>query len=331
MTAISDSRVLVTGAAGFVGSHLTQALVERGHHVRALVHYDSRPGLGNLDLLPRALLSEIEVVHGDINDLTFVSRSVAGCDTVFHLAALISVAHSFTQPQAYLQTNAIGTLNIAQSCLDRGVRRLIHTSTSECYGTALTVPMTEAHPLQALSPYAASKIAADKVIESFCTSFGLPAVTVRPFNTYGPRQSARAAIPAILAQLMNGCAELRLGNTSATRDFLYVDDSVQGYLRAASAEETLVQGKVIQLCTGEERSIHSVAEIAMEKIGRKVPIITDTVRLRPSEVDRLCGDPAVAKSLLGWHAAHSLSDGLKATAEFMLVHKDQYSSREYRV
>jgi len=326
---LDGRRVLVTGAGGFIGSHLTEALVARGCRVRAMVHYSSRPDRGNLEHLERHVLEALEVVRGDVTDPHYMHSAVEGCEVVFHLAALIAIPHSYASPATYLSTNAMGTLNTMQACLRHGVERVVHTSTSECYGTARYTPIDEAHPLQGQSPYSATKIAADKLVESFQLSFGLPAVTVRPFNTFGPRQSARAIIPTILAQLLSGVDRLRLGSLDPVRDFNYVSNTVDGFLGAAEAEGAV--GELLNIGSGAKVSIGELASLSMEVVGRSVPIEVDERRLRPerSEVALLLCDYSRAGRLLGWSPRVDLREGLRRTAAFIRSNLTSYRPEEY--
>lgn len=327
MTA-SSQRCLVTGAGGFIGSHLVERLVREGARVRALVHYSSRPGFGNLDLLPPEIRASIEIVAGDVTDPTSIDAAVAGCEWVFHLAALISIPHSFRAPQRCLAVNAEGTLRVVEACRRHGVARMVHTSTSEVYGSAQAVPMNESHPLRAQSPYAATKIAADAMVESMHRSFGIPAVTVRPFNTYGPRQSTRAVIPSIVSQLVLGSDSLELGDLRPTRDFVHVEDTVAGFMAAAKAEGAV--GGVFNLATGQDVSIGDLAKAAMRAVGREVPIVHANARARPrdSEVTRLCGDATAASRTLGWSPRVPLEDGLRSVVEFVRAHPDRFRPKE---
>src|SRR6059058_1121530 len=252
---LRGKKVLVTGAGGFIGSHLVDALVRHGCRVRAMLHYDARAHRGNLEFLDPAILKEIETVSGDVVDPFFVAHAVHGCEAVFHLAALIAIPHSYIAPASYVQTNVVGTLNILEACRAHGVERLVHTSTSECYGTARYTPIDEEHPLQGQSPYSASKIGADKVVESYHLSFGLPVATLRPFNTFGPRQSARAVIPTIISQIAAGAAEVRLGALDPTRDFMFVTDTAAAFLAVGTAPPERVVGQVLNAGTGREISI----------------------------------------------------------------------------
>lgn len=328
---IHDRRVLVTGAGGFIGSHLTERLVRDGARVRAMVHYDSRPDRSNLEFLPPAVLESLEIVAGDVADPHFMLDAVKDCDVVFHLAALIAIPYSYLAPAAYVQTNVMGTLNVAQACLAHGVARLLHTSTSECYGTARYAPIDEQHPLQGQSPYSASKIGADKIVESYHLSFGLPAVTIRPFNTFGPRQSARAVIPTIVSQLVHGATELHLGSLEPLRDFNFVTNTVDGFVAAATADSDACVGEVINLGSGEEVSIGETARLAMEVVGREVPIRTDDARVRPerSEVGRLLCNWQKANDRLGWSPRVGLREGLGEVVAFVERHPERFRPREY--
>ncbi len=303
--------MLVTGADGFIGSHLTEALVRAGHDVRAFVLYNSLGSWGWLDRCAPDVAGRFEVVAGDIRSAEDVRRAVKGVDSVLHLAALIAIPYSYSAPDAYVDTNVTGTLNVLLACRDAGVTRIVHTSTSEVYGTAQFVPITEAHPLNAQSPYAATKIGADQLALSFATSFGLPVTVIRPFNTFGPRQSARAVIPALIGQLVAGATELRIGSTHPTRDFTFVDDTVSGFI--AAMQSTAGVGGVANLGTGYEVTIGDTAELLMELTGRTVPIITSAERLRPdkSEVERLCADNSLAAEWWGWRPQYAGADGLR--------------------
>jgi NAD dependent epimerase/dehydratase len=326
---IEGRRVLVTGAGGFIGSHLAEALVLQGCSVRAMIHYNSRGDRGNLDFLPRQVLAEIEVVSGDVADLSFMRKAADKCETVFHLAALIAIPYSYISPASYVSTNVMGTLNTLQACLDRGVERLVHTSTSECYGTARYEPIDEAHPVQGQSPYSASKISADKFAEAFHLSFGLPVAIVRPFNTYGPRQSARAVIPTIFSQLLAGCERVRLGALSPERDFNFVTDTVSGFILASEVDAAV--GEVINIGSGKKISIGGLAEIAMQITGKEVPIVAEDERVRPenSEVGVLRCDPGKAERILAWKPAVGLVEGLSRVSDFITEHPELYRPEEY--
>ena len=324
----SNKNVLVTGGGGFIGSHLVEQLVSKGAKVRAFVRYNSRADIGLLRMLPKDILAKIEIIAGDLRDTQAIRQVVEGCHVVFHLGALISIPYSYVHPAEVAEVNFVGTLNVLMACRDSKVERLVHTSTSEVYGTARHVPIDESHPLQGQSPYSASKIGADKLTESFYCAYGLPVVTVRPFNTYGPRQSARAVIPAVITQALTQ-STIHLGNLETSRDFTYVDDTVAGFLRAAEAEE--VEGRIINLGTGREIQIGELAQKIIGVIGRKVEIVTDSKRLRPerSEVNRLLSDNSEAKKSLGWEPRISMEDGLERTIVWIRDHIDLYRVGQY--
>lgn len=320
--------VLVTGAGGFIGSHLTEALVELGADVRAFVHYDALGARGWLDRSPAA--DRIRVIAGDVCDRDSVSAAMRGADTVFHLAALIAIPYSYHAPASYVRTNVEGTLNVMQAAREHGVRRVVHTSTSETYGTAVYVPIDENHPLAAQSPYAATKIGADKIAESFASSFALPVVTVRPFNTFGPRQSARAVIPAIITQTLAG-ETVRLGNLTPTRDLNYVADVVDGFIAAAAAPSAV--GETINLGSGREISVGDLAELIARIADRAVRVECEDERVRPpsSEVQRLVADNAKARRLLRWEPRVSLEDGLARTIAWFGPRMERYRPGVYAV
>ena len=321
-------RVLVTGAGGFIGSHLTERLVRAGANVRAFVHYNALGSWGWLD--QSSLRDEIQVSAGDVCDRESLREAANGVAVIFHLAALIGIPYSYHAPGSYLRTNAEGTLNVLQTAREFGVERVVHTSTSEVYGTARYVPIDEAHPLQGQSPYSATKIAADKLSEAFHRSFHLPVVTVRLFNTFGPRQSARAVIPTIITQILTG-ATVRLGNTTPTRDLNYVDNMVDGFLLAAVAPEAI--GRTINLGSGSEISIGALAELIARIARKPVEIERDEQRLRPddSEVDRLLADNSLAKSLLGWEPQVGLEEGLERTFDWVQQHQERYRAGVYAI
>ncbi|MGD9057369.1 MAG: GDP-mannose 4,6-dehydratase [Desulfobacterales bacterium] len=321
-------KVLITGAGGFIGSHLTERLIELGADVRALVHYNALGTWGWLD--QSEYRDDIEVVAGDIRDRDSVSKAAEGMEFIFHLAALIAIPYSYHAPLSYVRTNIEGTLNVLQAARQLNVKRIIHTSTSEVYGTARYVPIDENHPLQGQSPYAASKIGADKLAEAFHLSFQLPVVTVRPFNTFGPRQSARAVIPTIITQCLEG-KSVNLGNLHPTRDLNYVSDTVEGFLKAASVGDAV--GKTINLGSGQETRIKDLAEFIAGRLGRSMNIQSDKQRVRPpnSEVDRLLADNRLAQELLRWKPATSLEDGLKQTIEWVKAHLGRYRAGVYTV
>ena len=322
----SEKKVLVTGAGGFIGSHLTERLVELGATTRAFVRYSSTGSWGWLDQSP--LKNDVEIVLGDIRDQDTVTHALAGVDIVFHLAALIAIPYSYQAPLSYVRTNIEGTLNVLQAAQRTEAEIVVHTSTSEVYGTARTVPIDENHPLQGQSPYSASKIGADKIAESFHLSFGLPVVTVRPFNTFGPRQSARAVIPTIITQALNG-SEIRLGNLEPTRDLNFVADTVEGFIKAAETPKAI--GETINLGTGREISIGDLAALILKLMNRDMPIALEGARVRPenSEVDRLCADSRKGQSILGWTPKYSLEDGLTATIEWIRENSERYRTGIY--
>lgn len=322
---LSGKNVLVTGAGGFIGSHLVEKLVEAGAKVRAMVHYNAI-GRSWLDDSPHR--GDFEVVAGDVTDRDSVMAAVRGREVVFHLAALIAIPYSYQAPASYVRTNIEGTLNVLSAARDLGVKRLVHTSTSETYGTARTTPIGEDHPLQGQSPYAATKIGADKLVESFHLSFGVPVVTVRPFNTYGPRQSARAVIPTIITQALAG-GTVKLGNLRPTRDLNYVDNTVAGFLAAATAQAAV--GRVVNLGSGQEISIGDLAKKIIALCGSKSKIVSDEDRVRPegSEVQRLLADISLAKELLGWTPRVSLEEGLERTVAWFRDHQYRYQPGVY--
>jgi NAD dependent epimerase/dehydratase len=306
-----DKRVLVTGADGFIGSHLVEALLKKGCSVRAFVYYNSFNSWGWLDSLLPEQLQKIDVFAGDIRDPHGVRTAMKGCDAVLHLAALIAIPYSYHSPDTYVDTNVKGTLNVLQAAREIGVRRIIHTSTSEVYGTARFVPITEEHPLQGQSPYSATKIAADQLAYSFHASFGLPVVIARPFNTYGPRQSARAVIPTVITQIAGGRRQIKLGAVSPTRDFNYVQDTVAGFIAALNSDKG--QGEVVNFGSNFEISVGDTARLIAEAMNTEVEIVTDEARLRPenSEVERLWADNTKAKQLFGWQPAYGGREGFK--------------------
>jgi NAD dependent epimerase/dehydratase len=321
-------RALVTGAGGFIGSHLCERLVELGAEVRALVEYNSLGSWGWLDESP--VRGELGVVLGDVRDRDSTNAAAAGRDVIFHLAALIAIPWSYEAPAAYVETNVVGTLNVLRAAQEAGAGLIVHTSTSEVYGTARYAPIDEAHPLQGQSPYAASKIGADKLAEAFHLSFGLPVVTLRPFNTYGPRQSARAVIPTIITQLLGG-ESVALGNLTPTRDFTYVTDTVEAFVQAVDAEEAL--GRVLNVGSGREISIGDLAERIEATIDKRAPIDLDPARVRPSgsEVERLCANADEARRVLGWEPKVTLDEGLAATADWIGRNLERYRVGAYTV
>ncbi len=313
-------RILVTGADGFIGSHLTEGLVRKGTSVRAFVCYNSFNSWGWLDQSPAEIKSSLEVLEGDIRDPYRVKKAMEGCDVVFHLAALVAIPYSYYSPGAYIDTNMKGTFHVLQAARELGTEKIIHTSTSEVYGTARAVPIPETHPLHAQSPYAASKTGADQLALSFYDSFHTPVAVVRPFNTYGPRQSARAVIPTVITQIAAGKRKIRLGSLTPTRDFNYVRDTVRGLIEAAECDATV--GEVVNIGSNYEVSIGETAQLIAEVMGAKIEIETDPERVRPpkSEVERLCADTAKAAGLFGWKPEYAgregLKRGLKETAEW---------------
>jgi NAD dependent epimerase/dehydratase len=309
-------KILVTGADGFIGSHLVEKLIDDGHKVKAFVYYNSFNSWGWLDTFPKEKLNQIEIFAGDIRDPNGVRTAVKGIDTIFHLAALIAIPYSYHSPDSYVDTNVKGTLNILQAARDHNVERVLVTSTSEVYGTAMYVPIDEKHPKQGQSPYSASKIGADAMAESFYRSFNLPVTIVRPFNTFGPRQSARAVIPTIITQLLSGKTEIKLGSLNPTRDLLYVKDTVNGFMEIVKSNKTI--GQEINIATQQEISIRDLAQTIINTINPKAKIISDDIRLRPenSEVERLLGSAEKIKSLTNWQPKYNLTDGLKQTIEW---------------
>ena len=322
-------KVLVTGAGGFIGSHLVAHLISLGHSVRAFVRYNSSSSCGWLDSSPHA--EDIEIIRGDIRDFDSVKGAVSGVDAVFHLAALIGIPYSYVSPLAYIRTNMEGSYNILQAARECGVQRVVHTSTSEIYGTAQVVPIDEAHPVNPQSPYAASKSAADQLALSYYRSFALPVTVVRPFNTYGPRQSARAIIPTIASQLVSGQRVLRLGNLTPTRDLNFVEDTVRGFVQVGLCDAAV--GQVCNLANGREISIGDLVVAIAARVGVTPTIEQENQRLRPekSEVERLCGDASKAKRFCGWEPQVSLSEGLDRTIQWVREHKDYFKTDAYRV
>lgn len=325
---LHGKHILVTGAAGFIGSHLVEQLVAQGAKVRAFVRYNSRGDTGLLKQLPAEILKEVELIAGDLRDEDAIRKAVQGSQVVFHLGALISIPYSYRHPVEVAATNIMGTLNVLLACRDFGVERMVHTSTSEVYGTARQVPIDESHALQGQSPYSASKIGADKMAESFFCAYGLPVITVRPFNTFGPRQSARAVIPTIITQALK-CDQIRLGNVEATRDFTFVSDTVAGFIKAAEAEQGL--GQAFNLGTGAEISIGDLAKLILKKVDRPVKFDVDSQRLRPqqSEVFRLLSNNALARETLGWQPQVSFDQGLDLTIAWIKQHLDLYHVGKY--
>lgn len=316
--------VLVTGAGGFIGSHLVETLVGLGAQVRAFVRYNSRNDPGLLKMLPADVLANVEIIPGDLRDLTALKTAMRATSHVFHLGALIAIPYSYVHPAEVVEANIIGAMNMLLAAREQGVERLVHTSTSEVYGTALRVPIDETHPLQGQSPYSASKIGADKLAESFYLSYGLPVVTLRPFNTFGPRQSARAVIPALITQAISQTT-IQLGNLDARRDFTYVSDTVNGFLKIAQTPG--VEGQTINLGTGQEIRIGDLVKLVLALVDHPVEIVIDPARLRPekSEVQRLISDNRLALQKLGWSPQVSFEDGLQKTFEWIKAHLSLYS------
>jgi len=319
-------KVLVTGAGGFIGSHLVERLVDLGANVRGFVHYNSLGRWGWLD--DSSKKDHVEVIVGDIIDHDSVRNAVKGVEVVFHLAALIGIPYSYQAPSSYVQTNVVGTLNVLQASLATKVEKVVHTSTSEAYGSAQYVPIDENHPLQGQSPYSATKIGADKLAESFFRSFELPVATIRPFNTYGPRQSARAIIPTVISQALTQ-SKLRLGNLTPTRDLNFVSDTVEGFLHVAS--EAKAVGEVINIGNGKEISIGDLAQKIIKLMGKNVSIVSESQRERPeaSEVDRLCANISKARMLLDWEPKYSLDDGLSKTIAWVESNIDSFRPNTY--
>jgi NAD dependent epimerase/dehydratase len=325
---LRDRPVLVTGAGGFIGSHLVERLLAENARVRAFVRYNSRGDPGFLRMLSDEDRARVEMIAGNLEDEDAVRKAADGVDVVFHLGALISIPYSYRHPLEVAKTNLLGTMNVLLACRDLRVKRMVHISSSEVYGTAIHVPISESHPLQGQSPYSASKIGADKLAESFYCAFSLPVVTVRPFNTYGPRQSTRAVIPVIITQALTQ-DKIHLGNLNTIRDFTFVLDTVSGMIKAAQVEG--VEGQVMNLGTGQEIRIGELAEKIIQKTGREVEIVVDSDRLRPqaSEVMRLISDNSLARKSLGWEPQISLDDGLDRTIEWMKTHLDLYRIGKY--
>lgn len=324
-------KVLVTGADGFIGSHLTETLVERGYDVRAFTFYNSFNTWGWLDFLPDEIKKEIEILPGDIRDPNGVRNAMAGIESVFHLAALIAIPFSYHSPDSYVDTNIKGTLNVLQAARGLGTDKVLITSTSEVYGSAKYVPIDESHPYQGQSPYSATKIGADRLAESFYRSFSLPVSIVRPFNTYGPRQSARAVIPSIISQLLTGTKELRLGSLTPTRDFNYVKDTVNGFIEIEKSGKTI--GEEINIASQTEISIGELAAELIRQINPQASIICEQERMRPqkSEVNRLLGSNIKLKELTDWNQEYSLSFGLKKTIDWMEKNQDKYKTGIYNL
>lgn len=330
MTTGKDTTVLVTGAGGFIGSHLVEWLVRAEACVTAFVHYNSRGDRGALEQIPQEVLGKVRVVQGDIRDASTVDRAIRGHEVVLHLAALIGIPYSYVAPDAYVATNVQGTLNVLEASRRAGVRRLIHTSTSEVYGTAKYLPIDEDHPLQGQSPYSATKVAADKLVESYVCSFDFPAVTLRPFNTFGPRQSARAVIPTIISQAL-ARDRVEVGALQPIRDFTFIADTVEAFARMVEAQ--LSPAQVVNAGSGMGISVGELAQRIISIVGRDVPIVQDAVRVRPasSEVGTLIADGTRAKRLLGWEPKISLDEGLARTVDFIRANPGMYKVDRYAV
>lgn len=318
----SKKKVLVTGAGGFIGSHLIERLIDLGADVTGFVRYNSRNDWGLLEIIPKHMLDSLEVISGDLMDFDAVSSAAREADIIFHLGSLISIPYSYDRPRDTIENNILSTLNVLTAARDRGVEKMVHTSSSEVYGTALYVPIDEKHPLQGQSPYSASKIGADKIAESFYCAFDLPVATIRPFNTYGPRQSARAIIPTIITQAIEQ-ETIRLGSLFPTRDYTYVQDTVNGFIKVAQSDNSV--GEVINIGSNFEVSMGDLAEKISNLLNKKISIVQDPSRVRPqkSEVQRLWCDNAKAKRLLDWEPQVSLEEGLQETIEWMKKNKNR--------
>lgn len=326
-----EQKILVTGADGFIGSHLTEALVKQGYKVKAFVYYNSFNTWGWLDTLPKDVMKNIEVFTGDIRDPNGVREAMKGCNAVFHLAALIAIPFSYHSPDAYVDTNIKGTLNVLQAARQLETERVLVTSTSEVYGTAKYVPIDENHPYQGQSPYSATKIGADRLAESFYRSFNLPVTIVRPFNTYGPRQSARAVIPTIITQLLAGKTEIKLGSLTPTRDFNFVKDTANGFIEIYKSNKTI--GQEINIATQKEISIGDLAKELIRQINPQAKIVCDEIRLRPekSEVNRLLGSNKKIRELTNWSPKYTFEQGLAETIEFFKTNIDKYKIDIYNI
>ncbi len=324
-------KVLITGAEGFIGSHLTERLVELGADVTALAQYNSFNNWGWIDTFDKKVKDSIKVVTGDIREYDGMKRIIKGQEVVFHLAALIAIPYSYLSPMAYVRTNVEGTTNVLEACREYGVEKIVHTSTSETYGTALYVPIDEKHPMQGQSPYSASKIGADKMAESYYKSFNMPIATIRPFNTYGPRQSARAVIPTIISQILAGKTEIKLGSLTPTRDFNFVKDTAEAFIKIAESEKTI--GEVINAGSNYEITIGETVKKIISIIGKDVKILCDDERLRPknSEVNRLWADNTKIKELTGWKPNYTIDDGLEATVKWIRNNMQYFKTDIYNV
>ncbi len=324
-------KVLVTGAEGFIGSHLTERLVELGADVTAMAQYNSFNNWGWIDTFDKSVKESIKVVTGDIREYDGMKRIIKGQEVVFHLAALIAIPYSYLSPMAYVRTNVEGTTNVLEACREYGVEKIVHTSTSETYGTALYVPIDEKHPMQGQSPYSASKIGADKMAESYYKSFNMPIATIRPFNTYGPRQSARAVIPTIISQILAGKTEIKLGSLTPTRDFNFVLDTAEAFIKIAESEKTI--GEVINVGSNHEITIGETVKKIISIIGKDVKIICDDERLRPenSEVNRLWADNTKIKELTLWKPNYTIDRGLEVTVDWIKDNMQYFKTDIYNV
>ena len=325
---LSGSPVLVTGGGGFIGGHLVERLVREGAKVRALARYNSRNERGTLDWFDPAAVREVEVVLGDLRDFESVERAVEGTEVVLHLGAQIAIPYSYVNPRDFFETNVLGTFNVAQAALRAGVKRVVHTSTSEIYGTARQVPITEDHPIEPQSPYAASKVGADKLIDTYHRTWELPGTVLRPFNTYGPHQSARAVIPTIVSQALEGDT-LKLGSLDPRRDLTFVTDTVDGFVKAATSDATI--GRTVQLGTEHDVSVREIVDTVAELLGKELNVVTDPERVRPpeSEVMRLISSPALARELMGWTPQVDLREGLARTIEWVERSRARYRTEHY--
>ena len=328
MTTLEGKSVLVTGAGGFIGGHLVERLLRDGAHVRALCRYNSRNERGTLDWLDPEAVVEVEVLLGELRDLESVAAAVDGMEIVLHLAAQIAIPYSYVNPRDFFEVNVLGTMNVAQAARRHDVQRIVHTSTSEVYGSAQSVPITEVHPLEPQSPYAASKLAADKLMDSFHRSFDLPVCVLRPFNTYGPRQSARAVIPTIISQALAG-GPVRLGSLHPRRDLTYVEDTPAAFVAAATSDAAV--GRTIQLGTNHDVSVGDLVDMVGQVLGRELTVETDPSRVRPdkSEVERLISGPELARELLGWEPTIDLHEGLSRTIEWIERNLQRYRVDHY--
>lgn len=325
------NKILITGADGFIGSHLVEELIKEGKKIKAFVYYNSFNSWGWLDTLPKEIMEEIEVFSGDIRDPNGVREALKGADEVYHLAALIAIPFSYHSPDSYVDTNIKGTLNVLQAARDLGTKRVLITSTSEVYGTAQYVPIDEKHPYQGQSPYSATKIGADRLAESFYRSFNMPITIVRPFNTYGPRQSARAVIPTIITQLLAGREEIQLGSLTPTRDFNYVKDTARGFIEIAKSDKTI--GEEVNIATQKEISIGQLAQEMIDQINPNARIICDEQRLRPenSEVNRLLGSNEKIRKLTAWEPKYNLETGLAETIQWLRNNLHKYKTDIYNI